>query len=57
MSNATCIARFPMGRLLITSGASAALCSDDVLEALARHLCGDWGNVCPQDRKYPSVPT
>jgi len=52
MSNATCIARFPMGRLLITSGASAALCSDDVLEALARHLCGDWGNVCPQDRKY-----
>lgn len=52
MSNATCIARFPMGRLVITRGASAALCSDDVLEALARHLGGDWGNVCPEDKEY-----
>ena len=40
-----------MGRLVITRGASAELNSDDVLNALGRHLGGDWGNVCHEDRR------
>ncbi len=52
MSSTTCVPRFRMGRLIITSGAAEALSSDDVLDALARHLSGDWGNVGEADWEY-----
>lgn len=43
-------AKFQMGRLLITRGAAPVLSPDHVLNALRRHLDGDWGDVCETDR-------
>jgi hypothetical protein len=40
-----------MGRLLITRGAAPVLSTDHVLNALRRHLDGDWGDVCELDRE------
>lgn len=44
-------ARFPIGRALITPGAQAALDSEGipVLLVLARHVCGDWGELPVED--------
>ncbi len=52
MSNANCAARFPIGRLVITGGAAAATGWSDVLSALSRHACGDWGDVCDEDWQF-----
>ncbi len=41
---------FPLGRTVITRGALHALQQDDVRNALARHVRGDWGDVCSEDR-------
>ena len=40
-----------IGRLLVTRGAMMALSTDDTLQALARHMRGDWGNVDEHDWK------
>ena len=40
----------PLGRLLITPGAQAALTPEEILTALNRHVRGDWGDVGPEDR-------
>ena len=50
MSITESMAKFNLGRLLVTPGASSLLTTDDVLTALARHLDGDWGDVCEEDR-------
>ena len=50
MSLTRTMAKFPLGRLLITPGASSSLTQNDVLTALSRHLDGDWGDVCDEDR-------
>lgn len=49
-------ASFPLGEVYITRGAQAELCSPerdphhaDVRDALARHMRGDWGDVCDAD--------
>ena len=42
--------RFPPGQIVITSNAASRLAQDDVTSALRRHLQGDWGNVCEEDR-------
>ena len=42
---------FPLGRLLATPGALAAVSGDEITEALDRHLRGDWGDVCEKDRQ------
>ena len=42
-------AKVPLGRVVITSHASAELHPDDVFDAIIRHMCGDWGNVCEED--------
>jgi hypothetical protein len=46
-------ARFPLGRLLATPGALRALDEADVgaLAYIARHQCGDWGDVCADDAR------
>lgn len=41
---------FPMGRLLATPAAIAAINGDELVNALDRHLSGDWGDVCAEDR-------
>ena len=41
--------RFPLGQLAITANASLRLATEQVLTALRRHACGDWGDLCPED--------
>jgi hypothetical protein len=42
-------ALFTFGRLVATPGALAAVPHADVLTALGRHACGDWGDVDRED--------
>lgn len=42
--------RFQLGRLVITPNAMETLTPDDVQEGLQRHVSGDWGRVCIEDR-------
>ena len=46
MSGEVC---FPVGQLAITANASVRLSTEEVLTALRRHACGDWGDLCPED--------
>jgi hypothetical protein len=41
---------FSPGSILITTIARDALSAEDVSFALSRHLKGDWGNICPEDK-------
>ena len=42
---------FHPGRILATPGAlSLVECGIDLLEYLKRHLNGDWGDVCDEDK-------
>ncbi len=43
--------RFNPGRTLITPAAVKALKPEDVAAAMLRHLAGDWGDVCEEDRR------
>ena len=43
--------RFNPGRTVITPAAVNALTSKDVATAMLRHLTGDWGDVCEEDRR------
>ena len=40
----------PLGRLVATPAALAALSQADIVAALRRHAVGDWGDVEPDDR-------
>lgn len=41
--------RFPIGRLVITANANNVLDEKDWVQALARHVNGDWGDICEED--------
>jgi hypothetical protein len=41
--------RFPLGQIVITQGALAALTANDAMLGLLRHSKADWGDVCPED--------
>jgi hypothetical protein len=43
-------ARFPLGMHLATSGVLEAVPQLDIMLALSRHVRGDWGEVCPEDK-------
>jgi len=43
--------RFKPGRTFITPTASQALEAKDIVTAMKRHLTGDWGDVCDEDRR------
>lgn len=45
------VPRFQLGRCLITPGASEALARihTEPIALLQRHVCGDWGEVDPED--------
>jgi hypothetical protein len=42
--------RFPLGQVVITSSASLRLATEEVLTGIRRHACGDWGDLCPEDK-------
>ena len=43
--------KFPLGQTVITRNALNTLTQEDVTKALASHVSGDWGDVCPEDAK------
>lgn len=43
--------RFPLGQLVITPGARAALADKELILSISRHLRGDWGELRAGDRK------
>jgi hypothetical protein len=42
--------KFPFGQVVMTTNAMQTLRDDEVGTALADHMHGDWGDVCPEDR-------
>lgn len=42
--------KFPLGRIVATSGALAAVPPEEMQSALRRHHSGDWGELCEADR-------
>ncbi len=44
-------ARFSLGRTVITRGALAELSHRDVQQGIARHVKGDWGDLCEDDQR------
>ena len=42
---------FELGTVVATPGALAATTHEQRLECLGRHISGDWGVVCAEDRK------
>ncbi len=44
-------AKFEPGQVVITPAAHTAMSCNELLTALARHLCGDWGDVDQEDRQ------
>lgn len=44
-------AKFELGLLFISDEAQAALLPTDVTAAVRRHLSGDWGNMCEEDKR------
>jgi len=43
--------RFDPGRMMITRNAKDVLPRSEVNAAIDRHLHGDWGDVCDEDRR------
>ena len=41
--------RFPLGQVVATANATRVLSHDEMFAALARHVRGDWGDVCEED--------
>ena len=41
---------FPLGNIYHTPGVEEAIPSEDVMQALARHQSGDWGDLSAHDR-------
>jgi hypothetical protein len=42
-------AKFPLGHLVATPNALAAVTHDEMMAALGRHLRGDWGTLGKED--------
>jgi hypothetical protein len=42
--------KFPLGKIVITPNALSKLASDDILNALNRHVTGDWGDQDKDDK-------
>ena len=41
--------RFPLGDVAVTANASLRLATEEVVTALRRHACGDWGDLPAED--------
>ena len=42
---------FPIGCLVATPAVLGAISDEDFVTALDRHVRGDWGDVCSEDRR------
>lgn len=42
--------KFLLGHVVATPGALEATSEDDRISALTRHIGGDWGDVCDEDK-------
>lgn len=51
MKQTTQLTRVPLGRVVITPGALAALMPDAPGEGLKRHAAADWGDVGREDKR------
>ena len=47
--------QFQHGRVVCTPGVLVELELEEILLSLARHLTGDWGSLCKEDREYNYV--
>jgi hypothetical protein len=43
-------AKFELGRLVSTPNALAQVSHEEIIASLSRHVRGDWGDCCPDDR-------
>ena len=43
--------KFHLGQLVATPNAMSKLTQKDIVTALIRHLDGDWGQVCEEDKR------
>jgi len=53
MTNATCSTRtvsFSLGQIVSTPGVLGACSHEHLLTCLGRHIRGDWGSICEEDR-------
>ena len=48
-------ARFELGLMTATPGALAVLTLEEPFELFARHACGDWGEVPPEDARENEI--
>jgi hypothetical protein len=49
--SATPSPKFPLGQLLATPNALDHITQADINTALQRHVTGDWGDVCAEDKQ------
>ena len=42
---------FPLGQLVATPNALDHITHDDIMAALQRHVAGDWGDLCAEDKQ------
>lgn len=42
--------KFPLGRVVATANALAAIEKKDIHRGLLLHASGDWGDICDEDR-------
>lgn len=42
--------KFKLGQVVITRGALNELSQEDISNALTRHVGGDWGEICKEDK-------
>jgi hypothetical protein len=42
---------FPLGKLVATPNALNQVNQDDINAALQRHVLGDWGDLCEEDKQ------
>jgi len=43
--------KFSLGKIVITANANDTLSETDKVTALDRHVVGDWGDLCDEDKK------
>lgn len=46
-----CKVKFRLGEVFITQGVNHAFSPEEIRRCIKRHVEGDWGNVCPEDRE------